>query len=148
MKLNLNIEEIELGKVCVSTILSDDKIEEVRSILNDNGFELIDDKKSKLIDSIKTLIIEKIHHSDAVLESVNSSDYISKELGYDYSYLSNLFYTYFSGSNAPAHIVIHSLSLWAATFFLVPKLCLMRQVGKKKILSHSQNVDLSIHLYP
>ncbi len=90
-KLNLEIEEIELGKVIVSSNLNDVQISEIRNVLNENGFELIDDKKSKLIDRIKTLIIEKIHHSNEVLESINSSDYISREVGYDYSYLSNLF---------------------------------------------------------
>ena len=91
VKLNLNIEKIELGKVSVSSHLSNDKIEEVRKVLDENGFELIDDKKSKLIDSIKTLIIEKIHYTDNTFEAMNSSYYISRELGYDYSYLSNLF---------------------------------------------------------
>ncbi|MGQ1784370.1 MULTISPECIES: helix-turn-helix domain-containing protein [unclassified Saccharicrinis] len=90
-KLDLIIEEIELGKVIVSPQLSNDKIEEVRQILDENGFELIDDKKSKLIDSIKTLIIEKIHYAENSFESINNSDYIAKELGFDYSYLSNLF---------------------------------------------------------
>jgi AraC-like DNA-binding protein len=90
-KLDLGIEEIELGKVNVSSQLSNDKIEEIRKVLDENGFELIDDKKSKLIDAIKTLIIEKIHYSENAFESKNSSDYIAKELGYDYSYLSNLF---------------------------------------------------------
>ena len=90
-KLDLNIEDIELGKVSVSSELSKDKIEEVRKVLDDNGFELIDNKKSKLIDSIKTLIIKMIHYSDKPGETFNKSDFISKELGYDYSYLSNLF---------------------------------------------------------
>lgn len=90
-KLDLVIEEIELGKVNVSTQLSNDRIKEVRKVLDDNGFELIDDKKSKLIDRIKTIIIERIHYSDTGFESLNSSEYLSIELGHDYSYLSNLF---------------------------------------------------------
>lgn len=90
-KLNLNIKKIELGKVSVSSQLSNDKIEEIKKVLNDNGFELIDDKKSKLIDRIKTIIIERIHYSESGFESLNTSEYISKELGHNYSYLSNLF---------------------------------------------------------
>ncbi|MEN8138154.1 MAG: AraC family transcriptional regulator [Bacteroidota bacterium] len=90
-KLNIVIEEIELGKVSISSNLDDNQIVELREILQENGFELIDDKKSKLIDSIKTLIIEKIHHSKEVEKSINSSEYISKKIGHDYSYLSNLF---------------------------------------------------------
>ena len=91
--LNLEIKEIELGKVILSRQLTANQIEEVRSVLNENGFELIDDKKSKLIDSIKTLIIENIHHSDNSFNSINTSDFIAKKTGHDYSYLSHLFST-------------------------------------------------------
>lgn len=90
-KLNLKIEEIELGKVSISTPIDNNKLDEIRNVLNENGFELIDDKKSKLIDRIKTIIIQKIHHTENIVESINSSEYIATELGYDYSYLSNLF---------------------------------------------------------
>lgn len=90
-KLNLTIEEIELGKVVVSQVLDSERINQIKSVLLENGFELIDDKKSKLIDRIKTIIIERIHHSKKTNTLINTSDYISGELGYDYSYLSNLF---------------------------------------------------------
>lgn len=90
-KLNLTIEAIELGKVKVATALDSAQIDSVRNVLDENGFELIDDKKSKIIDSIKTLIIEKIHYNQEPADFINSSAYISRELGYDYSYLSHLF---------------------------------------------------------
>lgn len=90
-KLNLTIEEIELGKARVSTALSSDKINEVRRVLDDNDFELINDKKSQLIDGIKTLIIERIHYAKEQSGTNNYSQFLAKELGYDYSYLSNLF---------------------------------------------------------
>jgi len=91
-KLGLNIEQIELGKVVVVTNkIHDNKIIEIREVLRENGFELIDDKRSKLIDSIKTLIIEEIHYSENPFNSLNSSEYIANKINYDYSYLSNLF---------------------------------------------------------
>ena len=90
-KLDLNVSEIVLGKVVVSPVPGNDKSEEIRSVLKENGFELIDDKKGEIIDAIKTLIIERIHHKDDILETVNSSGLISGEIGYDYSYLSRLF---------------------------------------------------------
>jgi len=89
--LDLRIEFIELGKVSISSQLDDTKLSEIREVLHKNGFELIDDKKSKLIDRIKTLIIEITHYSKEFSASISSSDFISKEIGYDYSYLSNLF---------------------------------------------------------
>lgn len=90
-KLNLEIVAIELGRVRFASMLNEEQVEEVKNVLDENGFELINDKKSKLIDSIKTLIIEKIHHSNKEMEFINSSEYIAREIGYDYSYLSHLF---------------------------------------------------------
>jgi len=90
-KLNIEIEAIELGKVILSSQLNDSKLLEIKGVLDKNGFELIDDKKSKLIDRIKTLVIEITHYEKEVSATINSSEFISKEIGYDYSYLSNLF---------------------------------------------------------
>lgn len=90
-KLGIEIKTIELGKVGISEKLDKEQTEEVRSVLHDNGFELMDDKKSQLIDRIKTTIIEKIHYADEVKEPVNFSEVIAGNVGYDYSYLSKLF---------------------------------------------------------
>ena len=90
-KLEIEVDHIELGKVSTSTTLNKEKIGQIKRVLEENGFELIDDRKSKLIESIKTLVIEKIHHSDTGFEKLNSSDFISEKLGFDYSYLSHLF---------------------------------------------------------
>ncbi len=90
-KLDLEIEEIELGRVDVSGSLDEQKQTEIREMLTDNGFELIDDKKSQLIDQIKVLIIERIHYRKEVAEMANCSEVITAQFGYDYSYLSNLF---------------------------------------------------------
>ncbi len=91
VKLNLTISSIELGIVELENELSEAQVDEVKKVLENNGFELIDDRKGQLVDKLKTLIIEKIHHSADDEESVNSSDYLSKEMGYEYSYLSKLF---------------------------------------------------------
>jgi AraC-like DNA-binding protein len=50
----------------------------------------MDDKKSMLIEKIKNVIIEMVHHSDEVIK-VNFSIYLSEKLNHDYTYLSNLF---------------------------------------------------------
>jgi len=90
-KLNLNIDSIELGEVRISPAPDKTQIQQIREMLKENGFELIDDKKSQLIERIKTLIIEKIHYTTDLQKDVISSDYIAKKIGYDYSYLSHLF---------------------------------------------------------
>ena len=90
-QLNIEIESIELGRVVTPTPLDETKTTEIKNVLERNGFELIDDKKHKLIESIKTLIIEITHYNKEISTTVNISEFISKEVGYDYSYLSNLF---------------------------------------------------------
>lgn len=90
-KLNLQIEKIELGRVTLLKPISKEQTEQIKKILNENGFELIDDKKSQLIDAIKTLLIERIHHSGESMQNINTSAYLAREMGYDYSYLSKLF---------------------------------------------------------
>jgi AraC-like DNA-binding protein len=65
-------------------------IEKLNDELKTLGFEIIDDRKSRLIERIKNLIITLVHHSDGPL-SVNISSYLSAEMNYEYNYLSNLF---------------------------------------------------------
>jgi AraC-like DNA-binding protein len=54
------------------------------------GLELLDDKKTILIETVKNLIIDMIHYSDTV-PKINYSEYLSQKMGYDYTYLSNVF---------------------------------------------------------
>jgi AraC-like DNA-binding protein len=90
-KLDIAIGHIELGKVELVEPLKDTELDNVREVLNENGFELIDDKKSQLIDRIKTLIIEHVHYNNEQTAMINSSEFIASEVGYDYFYLSKLF---------------------------------------------------------
>lgn len=90
-KLGLEIESIELGRVILVDTPSAAQLKDIKTCLEDNGFELIDEKKNQLIDQIKTLIIELVHYDKYKAESVNNSDFLAQETGYDYSYLSSLF---------------------------------------------------------
>jgi AraC-like DNA-binding protein len=89
-KLGLHYTSIELGMVEVKENITNKQIQNLKLNLAVVGLELMDDKKSILIDKIKNVIIEMIHYSDEI-PKVNYSDYISEKLGYDYTYLSNLF---------------------------------------------------------
>lgn len=81
---------VDLGEVEIMEDLSPEGEEALKTALLKIGLELMDDKKAILIEKIKTLITEMIHHSTEVLK-VNYSDYISEKLNYDYTYLSNIF---------------------------------------------------------
>jgi AraC-like DNA-binding protein len=89
--LGLKIKSIELGTVVLEKPVDGLQLEKIKNILLENGFELIDDKKSRIIEKIKTTVIQLIHYQKEKAAYINVSDFISKELGFDYSYLSSLF---------------------------------------------------------
>lgn len=81
---------IDLGVVTLQEEITPEQHEQLKTNLLKSGLELLDDKKSILIERIKNVVIEMIHYSEE-LPKVNYSDYISEKLGYDYTYLSNIF---------------------------------------------------------
>ena len=89
-RLGLDYSSIELGMVEMRHPLTETQTEVFKANLAVSGLELLDDKKSILIEKIKNVIIEMIHYSEMVPE-VNFSDFLSEKLGYDYTYLSNIF---------------------------------------------------------
>ena len=60
-KLGLTVLKIDLGEVQLKNHLNKEEIISVKKRLEENGFELLEDKKKKIIEQIKTIIIDKIH---------------------------------------------------------------------------------------
>lgn len=89
-KLNFRPVTLTLGEVELDRVIDDHEKSIIKDHLQTFGFELIDDRKSRLIGQIKTLIIELVHQQNSELK-LNLSDYLSGKLHHDYSYLSNLF---------------------------------------------------------
>jgi len=89
--LGFTIRSIELGEAELYEEIDSNARERIGQVLAENGFELINDNKGRIINRIKTLIIEYIHHDKEKPEYINLSDFLSSELNHDYSYLSHLF---------------------------------------------------------
>jgi AraC-like DNA-binding protein len=89
-KLGLHFIMVDLGEVEIMENLSGEQREQLKIVLSNEGFELMDDKKAVLIDKIKNAIIEMVHQSDEMIK-VNFSDYLSGKLNHDYTYMANLF---------------------------------------------------------
>ena len=89
-KLGLTPITVELGEVSLNENSIDDKIIEFDKVLNLYGFKLLSDKKSKVIEKIKNLIVDLVHNNNNDLNE-NLSVYISKNVRQDYTNLSALF---------------------------------------------------------
>lgn len=89
-KLGLHFIVVEVGEVEIMEQLTQEQHRALQLGLALSGLELMDDKKAVLIEKIKNVITEMIHHGEEV-PRVNYSDFISGRLDYDYTYLSNLF---------------------------------------------------------
>ncbi len=89
-KLDLHFIMVELGEVEIMEDLSKTQAKLLDSALQKAGLELTDDKKTILVEKIKTIIIELIHYNDKQLK-INLSDHLSQKLNHNYTYLSNLF---------------------------------------------------------
>ena len=90
--LGYTLQRVDLGELHLNEDnLSATELEKISKSLKELGFELIDDKKARLIEQIKNTIIQKIHHSNTLDLKLNWSAYLSDELNYEYNYLSSLF---------------------------------------------------------
>jgi AraC-like DNA-binding protein len=90
-ELDISYNHIELGAIILNQKLSKDKLEALSEGLNTLGLALIDDRRSRIIEKIKTTIINLMHEDNEEKPNQNISSILSKELNYDYNYLSNLF---------------------------------------------------------
>ena len=89
-KLGFHHISVELGEVKILENISPEQLRQFNMGLKKSGLELMDDKKSMLIEKIKNCIVELVHYSDEQIK-VNLSDYLSEKLSHDYTYLANLF---------------------------------------------------------
>ena len=106
-KMGLHFVVVDLGEVETMEELDGQQIEQLREALLASGLEIIDDKKMMLIEKVKNAITEMIHNSDGPLKH-NYSDYLAEKLGYDYTYISNLF-SDMKGITIQQYIIIHKI---------------------------------------
>lgn len=88
---DIEIESIQLGEVKLKRPVTEGQIPALEAALRAEGFELIDDKRSRIVSQIKSVLIELIHYGDLEALHQNISGYITQKLHKDYHYLSNLF---------------------------------------------------------
>lgn len=105
--LGLNLVSVDLGMVEISGEMTPVQRDQLGANLLRSGLVLLDDKKAIMIDKIKNVIIEMVHYADE-LPGINYSEYISQKLGYDYTYLSNVF-SEVKGITIQQFIILHKI---------------------------------------
>lgn len=98
---------VELGEVNIKSETTEEQRSELRASLLRSGLEVMDDKRSVLIEKIKNIIVEMVHYSEDC-PKVNASDYISEKLDLQYRYLSNVF-SEVTGTTIENYIIAHKI---------------------------------------
>lgn len=106
-KLGLHYIVVDLGEVEIMETISSVQRDQLRSAFLSVGFVLMNDKKAELIEQIKSIIIEMIHHTEETIK-VNFSDYLSTKLDHGYTYLANLF-SEVQGTTIEQFIILHKI---------------------------------------
>ncbi len=106
-KLDLLYGAVDLGEVEIHDNITPEQRERLKNALLKFGLELMDDKKSILIEKIKSVIIEMVHYEEE-LPKARNSDYLREKLHYDYTYLANLF-SEATGITIEHYILLHKI---------------------------------------
>lgn len=90
-KNNINYTLVDLGKIYLNNPLSKEITNNLKQILNKEGFELVEDKEAIIVNKIKALVIKNIHQGKEKPQHQNFSDYLTSKIGVEYSHISKLF---------------------------------------------------------
>jgi len=89
-ELEIPFRNVELGEVELQDRPTNAQLHDIDSELNKVGFELIEKRVNKIIEDIKQAVLEYLNLGiDS--ENLKLSAFITKQIPYDYSYLSDLF---------------------------------------------------------
>jgi len=106
-KLGLHFIFVDLGKVEIMENISELQKKKLKTALLRLGLDLMDDKRTELIEKIKSSVIQMVHYSEETVK-VNFSVFLSEKLNFDYTYLSNLF-SEVQGTTLEHFIISHKI---------------------------------------
>jgi len=88
---DIEFERVELGKIYFNKNLSKDEMIKLKNILEKEGFEIVEALDLKIVNQIKTLIIENIYYGRHKLFNQNYSTFLASNLEIEYGQLSKIF---------------------------------------------------------
>lgn len=106
-KLSIPYLAVELGYAEIANEVDESKLIKLNKELKTAGLEILDNHNAILIEKIKNIIIELVHHDESNLH-LNLSDFIASQLNLDYGYLTNLF-TKIKGQTIQQYYIKHKV---------------------------------------
>ncbi|HBF21939.1 MAG TPA: AraC family transcriptional regulator [Cryomorphaceae bacterium] len=105
-KLGIRYALVELGVIELPEDLDTETLEQLRINLLRSGLEIMDNKRSILVERIKNVITQVVQSEE--LLQLNFSDYLSEKLAYDYTYLANTF-SEVKGTTIQQYLILHKI---------------------------------------
>ena len=91
-RLGLDVRSVLLGEVVVSGSRDTLPLDSISRVLVENGFELIEDKRVRMIEKIKHAVLKLVQNDyERNPIRIKDSEYIANEVGAEYHSLSTLF---------------------------------------------------------
>lgn len=89
-KLGVTATDISLGEGVLPEPMTGGQLLEFKNALLASGLQLMEDKRSILLEKIRNVVIQLVHHRSDQLRT-NFSVFQSETLGYNYTYMANIF---------------------------------------------------------
>lgn len=105
--IGIHFIKVELGEIDTEGIVTPEQLDRLKIALLKSGHDLMADKRQVLTEKIKNVIINLVHNTAEAPKTTNS-DFISKKLEYDYTYLANLF-SEVTGTTIEHYIIAHKI---------------------------------------
>lgn len=108
-KLGLHFIVVDLGEVDVLEDITEEQLNQLKIDLSQLGLELLDDKRTVLIEKIKNIIIEMVLYSDEdETIKIKFSNFLSEKLHHNYTYLAKLF-SEVQGISIQQFVILHKI---------------------------------------
>lgn len=89
-KTGIHPLEVRMGEVQLEAPLTEDQFHELEDRLANVGFEILSDKNSRLIEKVKTALIDKVQ-TGHIEEHFNLGEFLPQSVQKEYTQLSRLF---------------------------------------------------------
>lgn len=90
-RLGIGYKNVQLGHVELNVELEKDQLKNLNEILLNSGFEILDDKRTRIVEKIKNVIVSLVQGYNEDDLNIKVSSTLAEKLGMDYHYLTTLF---------------------------------------------------------